>query len=312
VHRRNTIRTYERYFERDCKMPRSMTGFARRTIPTSLGTLNIEARSLNHRFLDISLRLPQRYSSFDRFIKRQISNMFERGRIEISITIDGTDLKEGKGLSLNVPLAREYYRLYHQLKEELNLEGEVDLSLMAGIKDLFQVQEDVHDLEREWEEIEGGIKKCLEDLLEMRENEGKLLFKDIDARLSRISKIMGQIHHRSSNVLEDYRRKLHNRIKYHLNGIEIDQNRLYQEIVFFAERSDISEECVRMNSHIVQFRDIASSNENVGKRLDFLIQEMHREINTIGAKASDSIISHMVVEVKGELEKIREQIQNIE
>lgn len=293
-------------------MPRSMTGFARRTITTPIGGITIEARSVNHRFLDISLRLPQRYSSYDRRIKKQVSSMFERGKIDISVTIEGADLKEGKGLTLNVPLARTYYRLYAQLKDELNLHGEIDIALMSGIKELFQLQDEVHDQEKEWEEIEKGIKKCLEDLLEMRENEGKILFLDIEERLNHISEIIGQIQLRSSAALEEFRRKLRERIKVHLNGMELDQNKLYQEIVYFADRSDISEECVRLKSHIVQFRAIASATENVGRRLDFLLQEMHREINTIGAKASDSFISHMVVEVKGELEKIREQVQNIE
>ncbi len=293
-------------------MLRSMTGFARVVFPTSKGTLTIEARSVNHRFLDIFLKMPQRYSAIERKIKKEIENRFARGRIDVAIILERAGAREIEGLCLNIPLARSYHNLYRQLKDELLLQGEIDIHLMARIKELITFQEEPPDLETEWVEIEKVFGRCLDSLQEMREEEGRILFQDIEARVDRITTLNDEIQTRSSEVKEGFGQRLEERIKGRLNGLEIDPARLHQEIVFFSEKSDISEECVRLNSHIKQFRNLASSPEPVGRKLDFLLQEMNREATTIGAKATDAPIAHMVVEMKGELEKIREQIQNIE
>jgi uncharacterized protein (TIGR00255 family) len=292
-------------------MPRSMTGFARVVFPTSKGNIAIEVKSVNHRFLDVSFRIPHKYSALEDRIKKEISNRFTRGRIDCSIFFEKTDKKIDEPC-LNLPLARAYHNLYRQLKDELQLHGEVDIPLMSNIRELITFKEEIHDVDSDWEEIKENLERCLDELRQMRQKEGQVLFLDIEARIDRINSLNDNIQERTSKAVDGFEKRLKERLEGRLNGIEVDPARLHQEIVYYSERSDISEECVRMSSHIEQFRNLAGSQEAVGRKLDFLLQEMHREATTMGAKAADAPISHMVVEVKGELEKIREQIQNIE
>ncbi len=271
----------------------------------------IEVRSVNHRFLDVSFRIPHKYSALEEKIKKEISNRFARGRIDCSIFLERSDKKIDEPC-LNLPLARSYHNLYLQLKDELHLHGEVDIRLMANIRELITFKEEIINADSEWGKIKENLERCLDELREMRKKEGRVLFLDIETRIDRINSWNDKIQERTSEAADEFEKRLKERLERRLNDIEVDSTRLHQEIVYYTERSDITEECVRLNSHVEQFRNLAGSQEAVGRKLDFLLQEMHREATTMGAKAADAPISHMVVEVKGELEKIREQIQNIE
>lgn len=270
----------------------------------------VELRSLNHRFLEIVLKLPQRFQIFEQDIKRLICKYILRGRIECTLKING-ELEGLPQLVIDWEVAESYYNLLKELKQGLNLSGDIDISDFLGVKDIFVPKEEVQDLQRFWPPLEETFTQALESLDEMRKKEGSILKKDFLKRLEFISGCLKEIKERSPLVIEEYRERLHQRINSILER-EIDEARLLQEVAFFAERSDITEEIVRLYSHLTQFREIMEAPGTTGRKLDFLIQEMNREINTIGVKASDAFISQKVVDTKAELEKIREQAHNIE
>lgn len=270
----------------------------------------VELRSLNHRFLEIVLKLPQRFQIFEQDIKRLICKYILRGRIECTLKING-ELEGLPQLVIDWEVAESYYNLLKELKQGLNLSGNIDISDFLGVKDIFVPKEEVHDLQRFWPPLEEAFTQALENLDEMRKKEGSILKKDFLKRLEFVSGCLKEIKERSPLVIEEYRERLHQRINSILER-EIDEARLLQEVAFFAERSDITEEIVRLYSHLTQFREIMEAPGTTGRKLDFLIQEMNREVNTIGVKAGDAFISQKVVDTKAELEKIREQVKNIE
>jgi len=289
---------------------KSMTAYGRAS--TSFEGLNfiVELRSLNHRFLEIILKLPQKFQIFEQDIKKIISSYILRGRVDCTLKVNG-ELDGLPQLVINWEVAKSYYNLLRELKQGLNLEGEIGISDLMGVKDIFIPKEEDKDLQKFWPPIKEVLRKALEGLDQMRKKEGSTIKEDFFKRLESISNFLKEIEERSPLVVEEYRERLRQRI----NSIverEIDESRLLQEVVFFAERSDITEEIVRLYSHLTQFREIMEASGATGRKLDFLIQEMNREINTIGVKASDAFISQRVVNIKAELEKIREQVQNIE
>jgi len=292
-------------------MLKSMTGFGRNEGNTTLGTVFIETRSVNHRYSDISLKLPKRLAPFEMRIKEMIKSEVSRGRIDVSVRLDTTG--EGKiQFEVDVTLARQYYRALQTVKKTLNLEGEITLDLLAGAKDLITAKEEMDDVEPYWQEISSIVRESLKAMDAMRRSEGELLGKDILQRLGHIRQEIGAVKERFPASLEACRDRLHERLQALLGGPEVDSARFQQEIAFLAERTDITEEIVRAESHFGQFAVLLEGQEPVGRKLDFLLQEIHREVNTISAKANDAEISQRVVEIKSELEKIREQVQNIE
>jgi uncharacterized protein (TIGR00255 family) len=246
-------------------------------------------------------------------IRKSVSGRFSRGRFEIIVQSD-FDIEEnqGRGFELNLPLAQEYYSVLRELKDRLHLSEEISLSLLAGIRDIIVVKD--IELNREGGEkaFNEAFNNALNSLERMRESEGEVLYKDFLVRLNTIEKLIDSIRVRSPQVLVFYRDRLVRRIKELGEVFEVDPQRLNQEIAFLAERSDITEELVRIKSHLEQFEMIMEIDDPVGRKLDFLLQEINREVNTIASKANDADISQKVVEIKSELEKIREQIQNIE
>lgn len=289
---------------------KSMTAYGRGG--TTFEGLNfiVESRSLNHRFLEIVLKLPQRFQIFEQDIKKLISRYILRGRVECALKVNGGP--EGlPQLVINWEVAKGYYNLLKELKQGLNLSGDIDISAFLGVKDIFVSKEETQDLQRFWPPLKDAFIKALESLDEMREKEGSIIKEDFLKRLKFLDNYLKEIEKRGPLVIKEYREKLHQRMNSILER-EIDDARLLQEVAFFAERSDITEEIVRLHSHLTQFREIMEASGPTGRKLDFLIQEMNREINTIGVKASDAFISQKVVDIKAELEKIREQAQNIE
>jgi uncharacterized protein (TIGR00255 family) len=292
-------------------MLKSMTGFGRGEGQTSLGKVFVESRSVNHRYCDINIKLPKRLIPFENRIKELIRSQVSRGRVDVSIKLDAEG-EEKVQLNVDFHLAEQYYRALQSLKKNLQLKDKITLGLLAGAKDLITAKEEVPDLDPYWQEIVPILKRSLEDMDEMKRLEGETLVKDLQQRLEKIAGHLDEIKEQSPLHLDAYRNRLYEKIRSLLAGIEMDASRFQQEVAFLAERTDITEEIVRAESHLAQFATLLKADEPVGRKLDFLLQEMNREVNTVSAKANDAEISQRVVEIKSELEKIREQAQNIE
>ncbi len=289
----------------------SMTGYGQADGPTSIGILSVEVRSVNHRFCDIALKLPRKLSYLENRVKELVKSQLSRGRIDVSIRLDSAE-RNGYRLEPDLELARQYVEALRALKSKLKLKGEISLDMVAQFKDILVPVEEGKEGEAFWEEVREILQRSLDVLKEMRRREGAGLVRDLRERLRYIGNLAGKINNRAPSVLEEYRQRLEQRVRDMLNGTDLDPVRLSQEVAFFAERSDITEETVRLRSHLAQFEEMLDSREPAGRKLDFLVQEIHREVNTVSSKANDVMISQAVVEIKGELEKIREQIQNIE
>lgn len=294
-------------------MIQSMTGYGRTESVLNGRRYTVEIKSLNHRYLEISIRLPAIISALELEIKKKISGRLSRGRIELNIRMDSEygSINESR-YELNLPLIRNYYELLGQLREELGLKEEITLNMVAGFRDTFVLKEPGLDLSFIWEELETVLGKAMDALMEMRKKEGEIIYHDLILRMDLVMKSLDSIESRAPQVILEYRKRLDERVKELIGGIVVDDLRLGQEVAIMAEKSDITEEIVRLKSHIIQFGDLLKGIDAVGRNIDFLIQEMIREINTIGSKSSDVGISKMVIDIKTELARIREQAQNIE
>lgn len=292
-------------------MLKSMTAYGR--AESLKGTMEFiaEIRSGNSRYREIIPRIPQSLQLLEDRIRSIVSSRLKRGRIEISIQIKDNGDK-GLKLELNRPLVKAYVDIFNELNKELGCKQPFDLSFFSQLKDAIIIRQDSIDLEEIWLVLKDVIDKAMLSLDTMRINEGKALEKDFLERLDRIRIYINEIRDRAKGTVESYGDNLRQRIQKLIKRIEIDEDRLTQEVAFMAERSDITEELIRIESHIDQFRRYLNLDDVVGRRLDFLLQEINREVNTIGSKAADSIISQLAVEIKAELEKLREQIQNVE
>jgi uncharacterized protein (TIGR00255 family) len=292
-------------------MLKSMTGFGRAEGATTLGKVVVESRSVNHRYSDINIKLPKRLSLFESRVKEIVRSQVSRGRIDVSLRLDGVG-EERVQLSVDLDLAEQYYRVLRDLKERLQLKDEVTLALLAGAKDLITAKEESGDIEPYWQEVLPILKQSFKNMDDMKRLEGESLTQDLEQRLEHIAQQLQIIKQQFPSRLKATFTRLHDRLRSLLEGMETDPLRFQQEIAFLAERMDITEEIVRGESHLAQFGALLGGNEPVGRKMDFLLQEINREINTVSAKANDAEISQNVVEIKSELEKIREQVQNIE
>ena len=292
-------------------MLKSMTGYGRAESLRGHLEFITEIRSGNSRYREIILRVSQSLQPYEDRIRSIVSSSLKRGRIEISIQIkDNSD--KGLKLELNRPLVKAYVDIFNELNNELGSKQPIDLSFFSQQKDIIIVKQDSVDLEEIWPDLKDVIDKALLSLDTMRINEGKAIEKDFLERLNRIRRYIDKITDRAKVTVEGYRDKIRQRINELVKAIEITEDRLIQEVAFMAERSDITEELIRIKSHLKQFRSYMNKNDAIGRRLDFLLQEINREVNTIASKSADSIISQIAVEIKAELEKLREQIQNLE
>jgi uncharacterized protein (TIGR00255 family) len=288
-----------------------MTGYGSAEGPSSLGPISIEIRSVNHRFCDITLKLSRKLGPLENRIKELIRDRFSRGRFDMVVRLDSSE-RNGYRLEPNVEMGRQYLDALKRLKNELKLTGEITIEMIAQAKDVIVAVENEEETEKYWEEIQPVIEHALDGLKAMRRQEGQSLSEDLQKRIGSVRTLVDGIVARAPQVTEAYRHKLGQRLERVLNGTEVDPIRFDQEVAFFAERSDISEEAVRILSHLAQLEQTMKSDGAMGRKLEFLVQEIHREANTVSSKANDETISHAVVEIKGELEKIREQIQNLE
>jgi uncharacterized protein (TIGR00255 family) len=288
-----------------------MTGYGRRESAWSGRSLSVEVRSVNHRFCEVVSRLPRSLAGLEEDLKKSIQQRCQRGRIELTISLSGGAEGE-KQLSLDRPLARQYHRLLRELQQELRLEGAIDLSLLSGFRDIVAVSEQPlasAALKQAGKRLLAG---ALVDLDAMRRREGQALARDMKHRLLLIRKEAQAMVARAPLVARGLFDRMTERVRKLVGDGPIDQGRLSQELAQYADRCDVSEELTRLDSHLAQFDGALESKEPVGRTLDFLLQEMGREVNTIGSKANDAEMAVHVVRVKGELEKIREQVQNIE
>ena len=292
-------------------MLKSMTGFGKGEGDTNLGKLYVEARSINHRYCDINIKLPKRLAPFENRIKETIRSQVPRGRIDVALKLDNLG-EEKVQLHVDLHLAEQYYQALQSLRDKLQLKDEVSLALLAGSKDLITAKEETGDIEPYWQEIVPILKRSFQDLDEMKRLEGESIAKDIQQRLKYIAQQLAVIKQQFPSRLEAYQNRLQERLQSLLKGMEVDPSRFQQEVAFLSERTDITEEIVRTGSHLAQFTTLLEGEEPVGRKMEFLLQEIHREVNTVSAKANDAEISQRVVEIKSELEKIREQVQNIE
>ena len=294
-------------------MTNSMTGYGKAEGVVSGRKFTVEMKSVNHRFLEISLRIPQILFSLEAEIKRRMGEKFSRGKIDVAIRADGNGAAEGETrLALNLPLVRNYHALLTQLKDELNITEEIALSTITGLRDVFMPVETVEEAADLWGEFSPILDEAIGNLSAMREKEGASLMLDLRDRLGMITGFLEEIAVRAPAVVLDYQKRLTERIRELIAGVELDESRLLQEVAIMAEKSDITEEIVRFRSHVEQFSGLLTGGDAAGRKIDFLLQEMGREINTIGSKSGDVGIARLVVEIKSELAKLREQAQNIE
>ncbi len=293
-------------------MVKSMTGYGRAESLLEGRKILVEIKSLNHRYLESSLRLPSALSPFELDIKKKVSAGISRGKIEINIRADANFIPEkGAGWDLNLPLLRNYYNLLCRIKEELNIKDDITLAHIASFKDVF-VSVEENNIADLWLIIAPLLDEAIATLTLMREKEGAVLCRDLLARISIVQQLLEDMDLRLPKVIAVYQKRLTERVKELAGDTAIDESRLLQEVAIMAEKSDVTEEMVRFRSHIGQFTDMLQSDDGVGRKVDFLIQEMGREINTIGSKSSDAEISRIVIEIKSELARIREQVQNLE
>lgn len=293
-------------------MVKSMTAYGRAEKLENELFVMAEIRSYNSRHLDIALRIPHGYLALEEKIKTLVAEKVDRGRIEMKMRI--RDDSDGVyAYELNVLKARAYHDSLVELKEQLNLNADITVDLIVGTGDVLKPVEIEHDVEACWPIVQNCVNEALDDLVAMRKREGAFIAADIFRRLASIEEHIVKIQRASKNLVSHYQQRLEDRIQALTKGIvEIDPGRIAQEAGLLADRSDISEEIVRAESHIEQFRTIMGSAGPAGRKLNFLLQELNREFNTMGAKTETARVSHMIVEVKSELEKIREQLQNIE
>jgi len=291
---------------------KSMTGFGKRESLCQGTMVGVEIRSVNHRFCEMMVRLPKPLSHMELALKEQVKRICERGRIELTVTMNGGGSGTNKTLQVDRAMASRYVQGLRDLQKEFKLSGTVDVNVVAGFRDLFFTSEESAVIKDVPKVVEGLVQRALTDLEKMRKKEGTALQKDL---LQRVEIVEGRLHvvqQRIPGALQASVDRLKARVAKLLEGERVNEDRIAQEIAMLAERSDVTEESTRLTSHVAQFRSALKSKDPVGKRLDFLLQEMGREVNTMGSKVNDSEISTQVVDLKSELEKIREQVQNIE
>lgn len=289
-----------------------MTGFGRCESQNEDYSCKTEIRSVNNRYIDINTRFPKSMMTLDASVKKLIKSRCARGSFDLNISIEKNNGNSGDLIPLpNLELAEQYRQAFQKIKDSLELEGEIDINLLLSMKDVVKAEPTSLDPARE-ELILNTVEDALSALIQMREEEGKHLGEDILSRLESIEKNGEFIKSRQSESVRAYKERLEERIKLLSNGVEIDPLRIAQETAIMADRCDVTEEVVRLESHINQFKNLLKKNQPLGRKLEFLIQEINREANTIGSKTIDSEVSQTVIEIKSDLEKVREQLQNIE
>ncbi len=292
-------------------MLKSMTGYGRGEAEQDGLQATVEIRSVNHRFLEAVVRIARPFIVLEERIKEQVQSQVSRGHLDIFVTFTNNNEKK-RNIKLDKELVVAYHKCLRELAEMMQIDFQPNVLSVAQYSGVIVEEEAGDDLDRVWLVAYRALTEALQQLCGMRFHEGERLARDFDLRRERIASIVDEIQERSPQLEEDLRSRLRKRLQAMPVDCEIDELRLTTEVVLFAERSSITEELVRLHSHLEQLAEMLNSTDPVGRKIDFLIQEMNREINTIGSKAADLTISPLVIEVKSELEKMREQVQNVE
>ncbi len=293
-------------------MLKSMTGFARYENQNGELTCKVEIKSVNNRFIDINTRLPKSLAALELPLKKLVKSKCARGSFDISISLESNG-QSGANFEIkpNLPLAAQYLKAFNQIRDDLKLQGEIDINTILGQRDIVKPELKEADDSSE-ETVTSTVERTLSDLIKMREDEGANLEKDIISQIKGIEKLGGAIKSLQSTTVQEFQDRLKEKIQTLTNGMELDPARMAQETALLADRCDVTEEIIRLKSHLDQFYKLAESDGPQGRKLEFLTQEINREVNTIGSKTIDIEVSKAVIEMKSRLEKIREQLANIE
>lgn len=292
-------------------MIKSMTGFGKSELRTKFGLFGAEAKTLNHKFLEITTKLPNSLAIFDDKVKVLIKNKVKRGKVYFNLIHD-TYQENGGYIFIDENLAKRYSHRLKKLEKQLNLGGPVKLSDIISFPGVINYKLATKDTTKMWPYMREVINETLEKLTKDREKEGSYLFRDLTKRIRKIKRIIDNIKKNASSNVKNYKKRLQDRIKELSGGYPMDRGRLEMEVALFAKNSDITEELTRLSNHIQNFTKTIKRSGEVGKKLDFIAQELNREVNTVGSKASGFNISRGVIEIKTEIEKVREQLKNIE
>lgn len=292
-------------------MVKSMTGYGRAEQTLHDRKITVELRSVNNRYLDCSVRMPRLYLFAEDAIKTKVQKSISRGKVDVFITLDASGAEQ-MNVSVNRPVADGYYSALKELAQTYGLQDDISVSLLSRFQDVLLVEKAEEDAEAVAQDICAVLDQALADFDQMRTREGQRLADDITTRAATIENLVSIVEERSPQTVSEYRTRLENRMKEVLENTQIDPARILTEAAIFADKVAVDEETVRLRSHISQLREMLSKGGATGRKLDFLIQEFNREANTIGSKCSDIEIARHVVDIKAEIEKIREQVQNIE
>ncbi|MFU0823942.1 YicC/YloC family endoribonuclease [Clostridium sp.] len=293
-------------------MVRSMTGFGRGMTREGINrSFTIEIKSVNHRYFDLNVKLPRNLLSLENKIRETIKSKVNRGKVDVFIN---QNIYENDDVEVyfNEKLGDSYFACLKKIKDRYEVIDDISVSLIAKFPDVITAEKKEENLEEIWSNLQEPLNEAIDSLIKMRENEGTKLREDIIAKCTVIGALVSQIEEKSPLVVEDYRNKLNNRIAELLNTSEVDETRIAMEVALFADKAAIDEEIVRLKSHIAQLKQTLDKDEPIGRKLDFIVQEMNRETNTISSKANDLGILNLTINIKNYIEKIREQIQNIE
>lgn len=292
-------------------MVRSMTGYGRCEMTVNGRSVSVEMKSVNHRYFEINSRITRGYSFLEDRLKKYLQSEISRGKLDVFVTI-GTSEEEQSEVTVNHSLASGYINALREIGAKYGLPDDITISSIARYSDIFSVHKAAEDEEEVWNEVLPAVKSALNDFLSMREAEGHKMKADIMVKADNIMRIVGEIEERSPQTVLEYKAKLTERINELLSTAAVDEQRIATEAAIFADKVAVDEETVRLRSHFDQMYLILQNGGAIGRKLDFIVQEMNREANTIGSKVTDAQLAHKVVDIKAELEKIREQIQNIE
>ena len=292
-------------------MPRSMTGFGRADFRNDRFEITVEIRSLNNRYLDISFRLPKSLNAYEYVLKDLVKKKILRGKLTIVISFRSLAIENG-AFRLNKDIVNFYHQLLEKIKEQTGIADKITLDHLLQFKELIEPEDTIFEDQEVEEILRNVFNEALRQLDDMRKQESDNICKDIYSRLENIKTTLSSISAKAKDSPKIELDKLYNRLQERINNNEVDRDRLELELAIIADRVDVTEECIRLSSHIDLFKNVLDSKSEVGKQLTFLLQEMHRETNTIGSKTSDVSISHDMIHLKEEIEKIREQVQNLE
>ena len=292
-------------------MIKSMTGYGRNESVLEGKKITCEIKSVNHRYSDYSVKVPRYYGFMEDRVRKYVSNYISRGKVDIYISIDNFGDTD-REILLNEGIAKTYIDALCQLRDSFGLKDDISVMSVARYSEIFKTQKIEEDEEELWNMVVEVMKPAVEQFVSMREREGERILEDLSNRVEYMRSLAKKVEERSPQTVDEYKNKLYTKIKEVLDNRTIDEARILTEVAIFADKVAVNEEIVRLESHFNEFYEIVNKNEPAGRKLDFLIQEINREINTTGSKANDIEIAKIVVELKGETEKLREQIQNVE